>query len=138
MKGLIFVYVMTYGGALVALFRPFYGVLVYLCFACLRPEILWFWSVPPGNYSRIVALATLIGWAAAGFGDWKLGGAARNIFRMLLAYWAWILVSASFAANQTVAWDYVILHSKIILPVIVGLTLIHTTAQLKQVAWVIV
>jgi len=138
MKGLIFVFVMTYGGALLALFLPFYGVLIYLCFACLRPEILWFWSVPEGNYSRTVALATLTGWAIAGFGDWKLGGAARSILRVLMAYWAWILVSASFAADQAIAWDFVLLHSKIILPLVIGLTLIRTAAQLKQVAWVIV
>jgi probable O-glycosylation ligase (exosortase A-associated) len=138
MKGLLFVYALTYGGALVALFRPFYGVLIYACFACLRPEILWSWSLPPGNYSRIVAIATLIGWACAGFGDWHLGGESRSVLRALIAYWTWIIVSAAFAADQQVAWDYVALHTKILLPVVVGLTLIRTTHQLKQVAWVIV
>lgn len=137
MKGLLFVYAMTYGGSAVALFRPFYGVLIYLAFACLRPEYLWYWSVPSGNYSRIVALATLVGWAIAGFGNWKLGP-ARPILLTLLAYWAWIIVSALFAANQAVAWDYVILHSKILGPVVVGMTLIHEVRQLQQIAWVIV
>jgi len=137
MKGLLFVYAMTYGGSVVALFRPFYGVLIYLAFACLRPEYLWYWSVTPGNYSRIVALATLAGWAVAGFGNWKLGP-ARPILLTLLAYWAWIIVSALFAANQGVAWDYVVLHSKILGPVVVGMTLIHEVRQLQQIAWVIV
>src|SRR5687768_9097576 len=115
MKGLLFVYALTYGGALIALVRPFYGVLIYACFACLRPESLWHWSVPGGNYSRTVALATLVGWAAAGFGDWRPGGATRRILHVLLGYWAWIIASATFAADQGVAWEYVVLHSKILL-----------------------
>lgn len=137
MKGLLFVYGLTYGGSVVALFRPYYGVLIYLAFACLKPEALWFWSVPAGNYSRTIAIATLIGWALAGFGDWKVGS-ARPILFSLLGYWAWIVVSALFAANQAVAWEYVILHSKILGPVVVGITLIHEVKQLKQIAWVIV
>ncbi len=40
MKGLIFTYVLTYGGALVSLFRPYYGFLVYVCFGLLKPEAL--------------------------------------------------------------------------------------------------
>jgi probable O-glycosylation ligase (exosortase A-associated) len=138
MKGLLFVYLLTYGGAAVALFRPFYGVLIYICFACLRPESLWWWSVGPGNYSRTVALATLVGWAVVGFGNWRPGGAAQRILYLVLAYWSWIILSAIFASNQQVAWDYVVLHSKILLPVIIGLTLIHSVAQLRQIAWVIV
>lgn len=137
MKGLLFVYTLTYGGAVLALFRPFYGVLIYLCFACLRPESLWHWSVPAGNYSRTVAIATLVGWAIAGFGDWNLG-AARSVLTTLLCYWSWIVVSAAFATHQDVAWSYVVLHSKIILPVIVGMTLVRDVQQLKLVARVIV
>lgn len=137
MKGLLFVYALTYGGAVLALFRPFYGVVIYLCFACLRPEHLWHWSVPAGNYSRTVAIATLIGWAFAGFGNWNLG-AARNVMMTLLCYWGWIVLSAAFAANQQVAWSYVTLHTKIILPVIVGMTLVQDVQQLKVIARVIV
>ena len=66
MKGLIFTYLLTYGGAAASLFNPFIGLLVYVAFAILRPESLWHWSVPEGNYSRIVAIALLIGWARRG------------------------------------------------------------------------
>jgi len=55
-----------------------------------------------------------------------------------LGYWLWIMVSAFFAANQTVAWEYVELHSKILLPVFVGLTLVESVGQMKQLAWVLV
>ena len=75
MKGLVFTYAMTYGGALISLFNPFYGLLVYVCFAIVRPQYMWYWSVPQGNYSRIVALALLAGWALGGFGSWRFGRA---------------------------------------------------------------
>ena len=86
MKGLLLTYALTFGGAVISLYRPFYGLLIYVSFAILRPESLWHWSVPAGNYSRIVAIAVLIGWALKGFGNWRLGGCPRNarLFRWLL------------------------------------------------------
>ncbi len=74
-KGLLFTYGLTYGGALVSLFNPFSGLLIYICFAIVRPESMWFWSVPAGNYSRIIAIALLAGWAMHGFGSWRFGRA---------------------------------------------------------------
>ena len=137
MKGLIFTLALTYGGAGVSLVRPFYGLLIYVCFAILRPEYLWPWSVAQGNYSRIVAVGLLIGWAINGFGN-RVFGASRHFLWALLAYWGWMIVCAGFAANQSIAWGYVELHAKILLPVLVGLTLIENLTQLKQLAWVIV
>src|SRR5687768_10524310 len=101
MKGLIFTYCLTYGGAVLSLVNPFYGLLVYVSFAILRPEYLWPWSVPAGSYSRIVAVALLAGWAWHGFGNWTFG-AARPFAVALLGYWAWIVVSAACAQNQVV------------------------------------
>ena len=40
MKGLIFTYLLTYGGAAVSLFRPFTGLLIYVCFAIIKPDAL--------------------------------------------------------------------------------------------------
>jgi putative inorganic carbon (hco3(-)) transporter len=137
MKGLIFTYALTYGGAALSLFNPFYGLLAYVAFAILRPEYLWPWSVPAGSYSRIVALAMLAGWGIRGFGNWNFG-AARPFILTLLCYWGWIIISASGADDQIVAWSYVELHSKILLPVLVGLTLIESVEQVKQLAWVLV
>ena len=48
MKGLLFTYLMTYGGGLLALFTPFYGLLVYVCFAIVKPDAMWSWSVRVG------------------------------------------------------------------------------------------
>jgi probable O-glycosylation ligase (exosortase A-associated) len=137
MKGLIFTYGLTYGGAALSLVRPYYGLLIYVCFAILRPEHLWRWSLESGNYSRIVAAGLLIGWAGCGFGKREFG-ASKPFLWALVGYWGWTILSAALATNQTVAWSYIELHAKILLPVLVGLTLIDSVAQLRQLAWVIV
>src|SRR5437660_3813928 len=106
MKGLLFTYALTYGGALAALFNPFHGLLVYICFAIIKPDKMWFWSVPEGNYSRIVGIALLCGWLAHGCGGWRLGR-ARLVVTALLGYWAWSIVSALQAPDQELAWKFV-------------------------------
>lgn len=137
MKGLLFTYVMAYGGAVLSLFRPFHGLLIYICFAIIKPEALWWWSVTPGNYSRIIALALFVGWALKGFGNWRLGR-AWPVAVALALYLAWSAVSALGAADQELAWTTVEWTAKLVLPVLVGMTLIDSVARVRQVAWVIV
>lgn len=136
MKGLLFTYALTYGGAVVSLFNPFVGLLIYFCFAIIKPESLWYWSVPAGNYSRIVAIALLIGWAGRGFGTWNFRQGKAIVFA-LLGFIGWAAVSACFAPNQAVAWHYIENLSKIVLPFLAGITLVDSIKQLKQVAWVL-
>lgn len=136
MKGLLFVYGMTYGGSAVALVNPYAGLLIYICFAIVRPESMWFWSVPPGNYSRVIAIALLIGWALRGCGDWRLGR-ARLPTAALVGFWLWSAARAASAEDTTVAVGFVEDISKIVLPFLVGITTINSTARLKQLVWVI-
>jgi O-antigen ligase len=136
MKGLLFTYLLTYGGALVSLFNPYVGLLIYVCFAIVRPEQMWYWSVPQGNYSRIVAIALLAGWAMKGFGRWEFGR-ARPIVLALLGFWLWSVVGAGSAGNSELAWGFVEDITKIVLPFLVGITLIDSIGKLKQLAWVI-
>jgi putative inorganic carbon (hco3(-)) transporter len=136
MKGLIFTYALTYGGALVSLFNPYYGLLVYVGFAILRPETLWYWSVTPGNYSRIVAIALLIGWFFSGKANWDFGK-AKPIVVCLVLYWIWAFLSGLQARNPAYAWDWVEAQAKTVLPFVVGMTLIDSVTKLKQLAWVI-
>jgi probable O-glycosylation ligase (exosortase A-associated) len=128
--------VMTYGGAIASIVNPFIGVLVYISFAILRPLDLWPWSVPPGNYSRIIGLALLAGWALHGFGRWDLGR-GKTIIQVLILYFGWIVLSAVQAPSQALAWDFVEHYAKIILPILVGITTITSVRQLKVLAWVI-
>jgi putative inorganic carbon (HCO3(-)) transporter len=135
-KGLLFTYLLTYGGSAAAVFKPFYGLLIYICFACIRPELLWTWSVPAGHYSRTIAVCMLIGWIRKGCGSWNFL-LAWPIVVTFLTYWGWIVVSAFFAANQAVAWSFVDLHSKILFPVLVGITIIERPSELRILAWVL-
>lgn len=135
--GLLFTYILTFGGAAVSIFRPYVGLLIYICFAIIRPEQLWFWSVKPGNYSLIIGIAFLLGWAFHGFGNWNLGKAWAVILP-LMGFWAWLFVSLQGAAHPEVAWPEIVILSKIILPVVAGITLIDSRKKLMALAWVMI
>ena len=135
-KSLLFTYGLTYGGAVISLFRPWIGFLIYVCFAIIKPDSLWFWSVPEGNYSRVIALALLAGWAINGFGDWNLGR-AKGVVVCLVGFWVVLLGAAAAAPDQGIAWPPVESMSKIFLPILVGISLIDSWAKLRQLAWVI-
>lgn len=135
-KGLIITYLLTYGGVAATLFNPFNGLLVYICFAIIKPESLWHWSVPAGNYSRIVAIALLAGWVMHGLGTWRFGKATAVVV-MMMGFWAWAVLGALRAPLPAVAWQFVEDMSKIFLPFLVGMTLIDSVRKLKQLAWVI-
>jgi probable O-glycosylation ligase (exosortase A-associated) len=137
MMGLIFVNLMTYGGALVSLFNPFAGFLVFVSFGILKPEAVWPWSVAPGNNSRTIALALLAGWAMKGFGSWELGR-SKPILLALVGYLGWMTLSATLAPDQALAWASVENTAKIVLPFLVGITTINSVKQLKLLAWVVV
>jgi probable O-glycosylation ligase (exosortase A-associated) len=137
MKGLILTYTLTFGGAVISLYRPFYGLLIYIAFAILRPESLWHWSVPAGNYSRIVAIALLVGWAFNGFGNWRFGR-SRAILVCFVGYFGWALASTLTAALfPERGFAFLEATAKVLLPFVVGLTLITNLDQVKQIAWVI-
>jgi probable O-glycosylation ligase (exosortase A-associated) len=135
MKGQIFVYVLTYGGAFVALSRPFYGFLIYVAFAILKPPSLW--DVPAdGNFSRIMGIALILGWAFHGCGSWQFGR-ARPVVMALLGYLFWCFPAALAAPDQHRAWLFVESMAKIVIPCLVAITMIDSMAQVKQLAWVI-
>lgn len=137
MLGLLFTYLMTYGGSVVALVNPYAGFLIYVSFAILKPGAgCWTWSVPAGNYSKFLAVSLLAGWALRGAGDWRFGR-ARVIVAALLGYLAWAACSALQARIPEVAWASVDGQAKIVLLVVVGMTMIDSVAKLKQLAWVI-
>lgn len=138
MKGLLFVYLLTYGGAILALFRPFYGLQAYMVLAVLRPDHLWAWALPSeGSFSKIVGIALLIGWVIRGMGDWELR-LGKPILWIMIAYLCCIVASASMAINQDVAWKYIELHSKISIPIIIGMTIIESIEEVRTLAWTLV
>jgi probable O-glycosylation ligase (exosortase A-associated) len=139
MKGLLFVYALSYGGAIVALRYPYVGFLAYVCLAILRPEYLWEYSIPQGgNFSRILGIGMLIGWGLHGFGNWRFGRATLPLYS-LLGLLVWSTFSAAvIASDKDLAWNFVDILAKIVAPFLVGITLIDSVDRLKQLAWVIV
>ena len=123
MRGLIYVYVLTYLGALLALFYPLVGLFIYIHYAIIKPESLWYWSVGaqgPGRYSFIVAVGMLIGWAIRGLGDWRLGrGGAAAAF--LLGFLGWVSLGYFFCRYPILAREYIVSLAKIVLPFLVGM-----------------
>ncbi len=134
--GLLFTYLLTYGGAAASLFNPWIGVLVYIAFAILRPSDLWYWSVPHGNYSKIIAIAVIAGWALKGFGNWNFGR-GRAILMLLCGFLGWSAISALFAENSTVGFAFIEQKGKIVLPCLIAMTLCNSVARLKSLAWTI-
>src|SRR5262245_35542605 len=114
-KGLIVTYLLTYGGALVSLFNPYVGLLIYICFEIIRQESLWHLSVPAGNYSRIVAIGLLVGWGLHGCGSWNFGR-GRPIVLAIVGFWVWAALSGLQAPDGERSWLFVESLGKIALP----------------------
>lgn len=138
MKGLIFTYVLAYGGAVAALFRPWYGLLIYVCFSIIKPESLWHWAFSGGgNFSRVIFFGLFFGWLINGCGNWNLGRSKATVLAFV-GFWMWALASALLvASDQEVAFAFLENLAKILLPFLVGISLIRTEQDLKQLAWVI-
>lgn len=137
MKPLLFTYCMTYGGALVSLSRPYVGFLIYVCYSIIKPEALWEWAIPRGNYSRVIAIALLVGWLLNGCGKWQMRRASPIVFG-LIGFWLVILFGAIIAPSQELGWKTFEPMCKVFLPWLVGYSLIDSRAKLQQLAWVIV
>jgi probable O-glycosylation ligase (exosortase A-associated) len=137
MKGLLFTYLLTFGGALAAQFRPFVGLLIYIAFALLRPQALWSFSVPFFNYSRVIAIGLLLGWMLHGMGSWQFGR-ARGMVLAFFGFLGWIALGAPFHPFPEETLSQAEAIAKVFLPFLVGMTLIRSVEQLKQIAWVMV
>ncbi len=122
-KGLVFTYLLAYGGAVVAVLDPFYGLLAYIAVSILQPRSLWFWLGLSGNYARIVGVALLIGWVLHGLGTWRFGKSLAVILA-LAGYFVWTVLTACLAEDQVAAWGFVEFLAKILLPFLVGMTTI--------------
>lgn len=136
MKGLIFIYIMTYGGSLVALFQPFVGLCIYYCFAVLNPVNLWFYATTEHDrYSLYVAGATLLGWGLRGF---SRGGPHKEALPIILTLAGFVLVvnlSAWMAFDPIRAEEIASSMFKIALIFYVGFCLMDSAYRLKVLLW---
>ncbi|MES1255495.1 MAG: O-antigen ligase family protein, partial [Acidobacteriota bacterium] len=137
MKGLILIYLITVVAALVALRRPKIGLYVYICFSVLRPQSIWGWAGDLNSISLLVGVALLVGWGMSGFGDWQIGR-GKPIVTAFLVFAGWSALSATQAVNTGRSFTAIVELSKILLPFLVGVTMLKDEKDWKPVLWTIV
>lgn len=136
MYGYILTNILGYGGAVAAVFNPFLGVCIYWAFELIRPQHLFAFAGPPGPYSNALAIGTLIGWAAGGFGNFKLGRAKPVVF-FLGAHAIWALVATIASPEPDLSFRQFQEYLKVWLMFLVAVSLIDTADRTKILAWVI-
>lgn len=137
MKGLIFTWILTAVGVSTSFLNPFNGFLAYVALAILRPDSLWSSHITGGRFSFYVAAAMLLNWFVRCGGNWNLGP-SRRITLLFVGYWVWSVFLAFRADSPPHAWYFVEQQAKILLPFLVGITTIKTSADLRKLAWVII
>jgi probable O-glycosylation ligase (exosortase A-associated) len=137
MKGLILTYVITVTGAIAALRYPLIGLQVYVGLAVLRPQAIFGFAGDLENLSLLVGVAVLIGWALNGFGSWQFGR-GRPVVVFILLFFGWFLLSASQAIQPSESVTYIRELAKVVLPFLVGVTLMKGAKDWGPMLWTIV
>ena len=137
MKGLILSYLVTLLGAVAALRYPLIGLQVYVGLAVLRPQAIFGFAGDLSRLSLIVGIAVLIGWMFKGFGSWRFG-AGRTVVYTFLAFAMWFGLSALFALEPSVSVGELVGLSKLVMPFLVGVTLMKGEKDWRPMLWTIV
>jgi O-antigen ligase len=136
-EALILIYGIVGVGVVASLRYPIVGLFIYIGFSVLRPEALWGWAGDLHGMSRITAIPVLVGWAFNGLGSWKFGR-ATPIVACLLFYTGWSMLSALQAKDPQISWWALFEFTKTLLPFLVGMTMIKSDKQARQLLWVMV
>jgi O-antigen ligase len=136
-KGLLLVYLVTAIGTVGALRYPLIGLYIYVGFAVLRPQEIWGWAGDFGSISLLVGCSMVIGWALQGFGSWQFGR-GRAVVVLLLSFIAWFAVAGELGVDPSNSRHVLIAFAKVVVPVLVGLTMLKTQQQCLTLLWVIV
>ena len=137
MKGLVLVYAMLALGTLGAIWKPRYGLFVYIAFATLRPQFLWGFAGGMEGLSLWVGVAMIAAWAMHGAGSWQFGRGKLAVVALVF-YTVWSILSAMQADYPDVSWAFVVNLLKIVLPFLVGVTLLKGEDDARIVLWIIV
>jgi probable O-glycosylation ligase (exosortase A-associated) len=71
-----------------------------------------------------------------GFGNWRFGRAGTIVIT-LMAYSLWALIAATWAIDPSKSWEFLEALAKIVLPCLVGITIIDSVTKIRWLAWVI-
>jgi probable O-glycosylation ligase (exosortase A-associated) len=137
MKGLILIYAITAFGCVGALRQPLIGLFIYIGFAILRPQFIWGFAGDFTGISQYVGIATLIGWVLHGCGSFKFGR-GRSIVIALVGFTVWFAIATTQAVDKEVAQAELMPFLKIVMPFLIGATLIDTKERSRALLWTIV
>lgn len=137
--GWLFTNLLALSGVCYGWLNPFYGLMVFYAFSILRPTQLWFWeSWPTERYSFYLAIATLIGWASKGFGDWSgLRGVKIPLFGFGLYLTAGLVTWRVTAISPSRAWLFLYPQITIGVMMLVTVSIVRDAKQIKIFAWVL-
>jgi O-antigen ligase len=137
MKGLLITYAIVLVGAVISLRQPVTGLFIYVGLSVLRPEAIWGWAGDMRGLSKLEAVPLLVGWAFQGFGSWRFGKAKAIVWSLIL-FGVWATLSGTQAVDGATAADALLEFQKTFLPFLIGITMIKTEKQAKQLLWVII
>lgn len=137
MKGTIFTWLLVAFGTVASIPRPAVGLFLYIAFSLLRPQWMWGWAQGIFSVSMIVGVAMLVGWVLHGFGSWRFGR-GRAMVVAALFFLGWSGVSTLQAINMSVSAAMLVEFLKIVLPFLVGVTMLKTEKDVRTLLWVIV
>jgi probable O-glycosylation ligase (exosortase A-associated) len=137
MKGLILTYLITAYACVASLRYPVIGLTAYVFFGILRPHFLFGFAGDIRGISDWLGAAMIIGWALNGFGSWKFGK-ARPVVAALLVFALWFVLSSFQALQPARSYTSIFTLSKLIVPILIGLTLLDTQVARRRMFWAIV
>lgn len=121
-----------------SIIQPWIGAVSYAGFAVLCPPWNWRWGLPLIDYQKFLAIATLLGWAMAGFQHQKLTTPGRRALFALCAYLAWSYVSMQQSINPIKSALFFDTSWKIVLMTIVAALVVDSPKRLLVFVWALV
>jgi O-antigen ligase len=137
MKGLLFVYLLVGFGCVAALWRPTIGLYVYIFLGVLRPKYMWGFAGNLESLSDYVGGAMILGWAMQGFGSHRPEKGRFPLYAAGL-FLLWNILSAAQAIDTAVAFAPLPDFLKILVPCLLGVTMMGTTKRVRHIMWIIV
>lgn len=142
-KGPLFVYTMTILGIACALPYPFVSVLVYIIFAVMSPNALWFYSLSPTffdsgvGFSAAVGYPMIAGWVLQHCGNFRIGKAQLPLW-LLVIYIIWAYLTTYMAGITPLGSATLLMMVRLLIAVVIALTLCESTTHLRLIIWSIV
>ena len=143
MKGYLFVYTLTILGMFCSLFAPFLGICVYILFAVMSPNALWYYSLDETflnsglGFSEVVAYPTIIGWFLGHCGNLNIGKALLPL-TCLIGYTLWVVFSSIATGWTPMGQVQILMNIRLLLAIIIVLSLCDTVRRLRLLVWLLV